>query len=347
MQDEVKRIVLGNGVHLAPLAGIADAPVRVLARLFGAGPTMSEMVSAHGVAARRPHLIEDQLMLRHWEEPPVVQLVGSDPAIMRDVAQIAVERGAASINLNMACPARKIVKGGKGCALMKTPELAAAIMRSVRDAVTVPVTVKIRGGWSLSTINAVLLSQLAEDSGMDAVILHPRTREQAFSGVADWDLIRQTVAAISIPVIGNGDIRLPDDARRMFADTGCAAVMVGRGAFGRPWLFTQILRELKDLPQVGPAPQVPDSLLELAGPPFQVDKLASGDGCEIARLIRLHVKLGLFVKEERIVAREVRKHVLWYSKGLPNASRFRAHIATAPDLASLIQFVDEFFGGNT
>lgn len=344
MSWSVRDIVVGNGIQFAPLAGVSDPSVRVLCRHFGAGPTMSEMVSAHGISVKRMHLLTDQLELLEMERPHALQIVGSDPLIMANVAQLAVAHGADAVNLNFACPARKIVKGGKGCAMMKTPDLAGTIMRAVRDAVAVPVTVKIRAGWSNSTVNAVEISKLAEDCGMDGIVLHPRTREQAFGGGSDWSLIAKTVDAVSIPVIGNGDIRSAADARRMFEETGCAGIMVGRGALGRPWLFAEIIEELKGTSYLGPPNHVVPDLSDLSPAPLFVAKLAAGDTDQRRELIRLQIALAAKVKPEPIVAKEVRKHVIWYSRGLPNASPFRASIHTATDIAALQKLVDSFFG---
>lgn len=337
-------IVVGNGLQFAPLAGVSDPSVRVLCRFFGAGPTMSEMVSAHGICVKRRYLLTDQLELLEMERPHALQIVGSDPAIMADVAQLAVEHGADAVNLNFACPARKIVKGGKGSAMMRTPELAGIVMRAVRAAVSVPVTVKIRSGWSSSSVNAISFSKLAEDCGMDGVILHPRTREQAFSGKPDWSLIGETVEALSIPVIGNGDIKSADDARRMFEETGCAGLMIGRGALGRPWLFAEIIEGLQGTSFLGPQNHTVPDLSGFAPAPLSVASLAAGDVAQRRELIRLQIALAAKVKPERIVAREVRKHVIWYSRGLPEASQFRATIHTATDIASLQALVDGFFG---
>ncbi len=344
MSWSTRDIVVGNGLQFAPLAGVSDPSVRVLCRYFGAGPTMSEMVSAHGISVKRMHLLTDQLELLEMEGPHALQIVGSDPQIMANVAQLAVEHGADAVNLNFACPARKIVKGGKGCAMMKTPELAGTIMRAVRGAVEVPVTVKIRSGWSNSTINAVEISKLAEDCGMDSVTLHPRTREQAFGGRSDWSLIRKTVRALSIPVIGNGDIKDAADARRMFEETGCAGIMVGRGALGRPWLFAEIIEGLRGTDFLGPQNHTVPDLSEFSPAPFSIAKLAEGDTAQRRELIRLQIALAAKVKPDKIVAKEVRKHVIWYARGLPNASPFRASIHTATDIAALQKLVDGFFG---
>jgi len=342
--DEKWERIIGNGIHFAPLAGVADPPVRVLARLFGAGPLMTEMISAHGVAAGRKGLIQEQLVLKHLESPLAVQLVGSDPEIMADVARLAQGMGADSININMACPARKIVKSGKGCGMMLQPELSAAVMTAVRAAVAVPVTLKIRAGWNASSINCVDFSRMAEDCGMDSVILHPRTRAQGFSGEADWSLIERVVKAVSIPVVGNGDVRTCDDASRMLETTGCSAIMIGRGALGKPWLFAQVANLLQ---KTGANSRVEGAIMpHVEGAQacsFDVSLLEAGDPVEVGRLVRLHIELAAGVRPQSVFAKEVRKHLIWYSKGMPFASRFRANIHTAVDRAALDRLVDEFF----
>jgi len=337
-----REALIGNRLHFAPLAGIADAPVRILARLFGAGPLMTEMISTHGVACGRQSLLEEQLALLPLEAPLAVQLVGSDPGIVASVARMAEVLGAASINLNMACPARKIVKGLKGCAMMRRPDQAAAVMTAVKDAVSLPVTVKIRAGWNRANINAVEFSRLAEDAGMDAIFIHPRTREQGFGGRADWSLITRVRDAVTIPVVGNGDIRSPEDALRMLRTTGCDAVMVGRAALGQPWLFTRIGRAMAGEGLGGEPP--PPPRVDAYGPTdFCVDRLEAGDSAQVNRLVRLQVALASLIKPESLVARQVRKHLIWYSRGMENSAAFRARIYTAVDLPTLLELVDDFF----
>ncbi|MBM4352641.1 MAG: tRNA dihydrouridine synthase DusB [Deltaproteobacteria bacterium] len=340
--DVVRSVVLGNRLLFAPLAGIADPAVRVVARMFGAGPLMSEMVSAHGVARGKSKELVQQTGLVDLEHPLAIQLVGSDPLMMAKVAVMAVARGADSINLNMACPARKIVHGEKGSALMKDPPRAREIMVAVREAVQAPVTVKIRAGWDAESVNCVPFSVMAEEAGMAAVIVHPRTRAQGFSGRADWSLIGAVKDAVRIPVVGNGDIRTPDDAARMVETTGCDAIMIGRGALGRPWLFRQVGRRLGwEVPPVQPPPQAEAAVGGTEA--IDLDAAEAGVRTELARLIRLQVGLALRYKPELLVVNEIRKHMIWYSKGMPDSAKFRAKVHTANDVPALWALVDEFF----
>lgn len=343
----IEQTILGNGVHLAPLAGIADPAFRVICRLFGAGPLMSEMVSAHATAVGVAAPLANELKLSGRQHPLAVQFVGSDPEMMAKSARKAATLGAASINLNFACPARKIVRSGKGAAMMKTPELALEIMKAVKAAVEIPVTVKIRAGWNSKSINALEISQLAEEAGLAAVFLHPRTRKQGFSGSADWPLIKSVKRSVRIPVVGNGDVRTPDDAVRMLETTGCDAVMIGRGALGRPWLFRQVIDRLRGaglLP--GPAfdaNPVPDLATVPSTADFDVARLVAHDPEEIGRVVCLHLALSLEHKEEFQVARQIRKHLIWYSRGMAHCHAFRANIHTAVDRQSLTRLIDAFF----
>ena len=364
--SSTRSIVLGNGLLFAPLAGIADPAVRVVARLFGAGPLMSEMVSAHGVARGKPKELVQQTGLIELEHPLAIQLVGSDPAMMAKVAAMAEKRGADSINLNMACPAKKIVHGEKGSALMKDPPRAREIMMAVRETVRIPVTVKIRAGWDSASVNCVPFSVMAEEAGVDAVVVHPRTRAQGFSGKSDWSLIKAVKESVRIPVVGNGDIRTPDDAVRMVESTGCDAIMIGRGALGRPWLFRQVGRRLgwQDSPSQPPPKGetavrgAEESRGETAGrgaegsrgetavrgaEGIDLDAAEAGEPTALARLIRFQVGLALRYKAECLVVNEIRKHMIWYSKGMYDSAKFRAKVHTATDVPALWTLVDEFF----
>lgn len=336
----IEQTILGNGVQLAPLAGIADPSFRILCRMFGAGPLMSEMVSAHATAANVMEPLSNEVKLLAQQQPLAVQFVGSDPELMAQSAGKAAALGAASINLNFACPARKIVRSGKGAAMMQTPDLALEIMKATKAAVDIPVTAKIRAGWAADSINALEISQLAEEAGLAAVILHPRTRAQAFGGKSDWTIIKQVKDSVNIPVVGNGDIKTPDDAERMLETTGCDAIMIGRGALGRPWLFRQILDRLQPSTEDrgrGAVNGLPES------DDFDLARLAASDPEEVGRLVRLHLDLALQCKEEYRVAQQIRKHLIWYSRGMAHSHVFRARIHTAVDRKSLIQLIDGFF----
>ena len=342
---DIDDIILGNGIHLAPLAGITDPAMRLLCRHFGAGPMMTEMVTAHGVGCGRNHLLEEQLPFAKQEAPLSVQIVGSDPAIMADVARLAQERGADSINLNMACPARKVTKSGKGCAMMQQMDLSAQVMKAVKGAVKVPVTVKIRAGWNHSELNCVEYSKMAEDCGMAMVILHPRTRRQAFSGKSDWTWIEKTVNAVSIPVVGNGDIKSPEDAERMLRTTGCAGIMIGRAALGRPWLFAQVVRHLQAIPELLPIATSKAYPSPLAGtaPDLDLGLLTALDPAEMGKVVRLHIDLAARLETDKKLAQDMRKNLIWYSKGLHGSAEFRSRISTVVDRPSLDAMAEGFF----
>ncbi|HBQ64788.1 MAG TPA: tRNA dihydrouridine synthase DusB, partial [Clostridiales bacterium] len=232
----IKDVNLPCNVFLAPMAGVTDAPFRVLCLKQGCGLVTSEMVSARGMDHGSLRSREIAGLLPE-ESPAAVQIFGSDPERMARAAGSLNESAAVMLDINMGCPTPKIVKNGDGCALMRNPVLAGEIIRAVVKASNKPVTVKMRKGWDERSVNAVELAKRAEDCGASAVTVHGRTREQFYSGSADWDIIARVRESLSIPVIGNGDIFAPEDAYRMIRHTGCQAVMVGRGAQGNPWIF--------------------------------------------------------------------------------------------------------------
>ena len=245
-------LVLANPVILAPMAGVTDLPFRLLCKESGCGLVVSEMISDNALLFDNDRTLE-MLRMEPAERPVAMQIFGSNPELMAQAAQKVEAAGADIIDINMGCPAPKIVKNGEGSALMRKPELAQRILRAVVAAVQVPVTVKIRKGWSEQEVNAVELALLAEEAGVAAVAVHGRTREQFYEGKADWQIIREVKEALSIPVIGNGDIWSPADAARMLEQTGCDGIMVGRGCQGNPWLFRDILAYL----QTGVVPPAP------------------------------------------------------------------------------------------
>ncbi|MEN6621981.1 MAG: tRNA dihydrouridine synthase DusB, partial [Smithella sp.] len=228
---------LSGKVFLAPLAGISNLPFRLIARSFGCALAYTEMISANGLI-RNTEKTYEYLKTCAEDKPLGMQIFGADPQLMAKAACIAVEHGADLIDINMGCPVKKVVKTGAGATLMKDPNLVARIVAAVKKAIPVPVTVKIRSGWNRSSINAVEIARIAEDSGANAVTVHARTADQGYSGTADWQVIASVKEALRIPVIGNGDIWHPQDAVRMIEQTSCDIVMVGRGALGNPWIFT-------------------------------------------------------------------------------------------------------------
>lgn len=312
---------LANRVVLAPMAGITDKAFRLIVSEFGCGLIYTEMISATALSYNSNRT---KVMLDLDGEPgPInVQIFGSDPAAMGDAARLAIAEGAALIDINMGCPAPKVVKNHEGCALMRNLPLAGEIIRAVAAASSVPVTVKMRKGWDEDSVSAQELAKLAEENGAAAVTVHGRTRGQYYSGRADWDIIRQIKAAVRIPVIGNGDIRCPQDARNMLLETGCDAVMIGRGALGNPWLFRRAVHYLK----TG----------ELLAEPTAAMK---------TEMAVRHLRMVAGFKGEYRAVREMRKHVAWYIKGLRDAARIREKINTADSIEGIEHILRDFLKG--
>jgi tRNA-dihydrouridine synthase B len=298
-------VVAEPAVALAPMAGVTDLPFRLLAKELGCSLLYSEMVSDKGLLHNNCHTL-DMLRIDDRERPVAVQIFGSEPAPMAAAARIVARAGADIVDINMGCPTPKIVKNGEGSALMRRQELARAIIAAVAEAVTVPVTVKIRKGWDEASVNAVEIAALAEQAGAAAIAVHGRTREQFYAGQADWDIIRRVKERVSIPVIGNGDVRTPEDAARLLAYTGCDAVMVGRAAQGNPWIFRQIGQYLAN----GRTPP----------PPSLAERL---------EVLARHLDMLIAHKGEHIAIMEMRRHAAWYTKGLPHAAEIRLRLNQA------------------
>lgn len=315
---KIGNVELKNNIFLAPMAGVTDMPFRVLCKEQECGLVYTEMVSAKGM-----HYDDDKsnkLTLMHEiEKPGAVQIFGSDPKIMAEVAEKLNASDAAIIDINMGCPAPKITKNGEGSALMKNPELIAEIIRAVVAVSHKPVTVKIRKGWDDSRINAVEIARIAEENGAGAVAVHGRTREQYYSGKADWDIIRQVKEAVSIPVIGNGDVTGPKEAQKLFEETRCDAIMVGRGAQGNPWIFKKIVRFLED------GTIIPD--------PSPEEKIET--------IIR-HMNMLIDLKGERTGILEMRSHIAWYIKGMRDAAYTKQKIFQMTDKEEIISLLKSF-----
>lgn len=316
---KIKKILLSNNVILAPLAGITDYPLRKICREFGAGLTVSEMISSQAIV-RNNRRAGRMVSTSREEYPLMVQISGADPEIMARAACMNLELGAAIIDINMGCPQRKIVKTGAGAALMKTPERALKIIESVIAAVKCPVTVKIRLGWDSSSQNVVELAKAADMAGVAMITVHGRTRSQMFSGQADWKAIKEVVQAVKCPVVANGDINTPEDAARCLAVTGAAGIMIGRGALGRPWLFKQVTSWLRDGAHVN-AP-----LLSR-----QHD------------IIQGHLQALIDFYGSRTALWLSRKHLAWYSKGLRGSANFRKAVNYAQDIHAVIRFAMEYY----
>jgi len=301
----IGKVTLENRVIQAPMAGVSDRAFRILSRSFGCGLTFSEMISDKGLVygqKRTLELVDTGEKMR----PIAVQIFGAQPEYMAQAAQIVEKLGADIIDINMGCPAPKIVKNGEGAALLKDIPLAQRIIRAVVEAVKVPVTVKMRKGWSEEDQSCLELAEAAQKAGASAVTIHPRARVQFYAGQSDWEMIKKVKERLDIPVIGNGDIWQAEDAVRMMEQTGCDAVMIGRGAMGNPFIF----RETVALLERG----------ERIEPPTLEERLAVA--------VR-HLDLAIADKGEEMAVREMRKHMCWYIKGLRGAASIRAQINQA------------------
>ena len=313
---KIGNVELENSYVLAPMAGVTDLPFRLLCREQGAGLLCMEMVSAKAIQYNNKNT--KALLEIHPAEPPVsLQLFGSEPDVISEIAKRIEELPFSILDINMGCPVPKIVKNGEGSALMKNPKLVHEIVSKTVKAIQKPVTVKIRKGFDDSCINAVEIAKIIEDAGAKAVAVHARTREQFYSGKADWDIIRQVKEAVSIPVIGNGDVTSGADAIAMKEQTGCDGVMIGRGAQGNPWIFSELL----EYERTGKMPERPS--LE-----------------ELKQMIYRHAKLQLEYKGEYLGIREMRKHVSWYTTGLPNSARLRGAINAVESFEELGELLE-------
>ncbi len=306
-------------VILAPLAGITNLAFRLIVREFGCDLCFTEMISANGLIRESAKTVE-YLKTTPEDKPLGVQIFGSDPVVMAEAAKFVAWHQPDLIDINMGCPVRKVVKTGSGAMLMKDPPLAGRIIAAVVKAVNVPVTVKIRSGWSRHSMNAVEMARVAEEAGAAAVIVHARTADQGYSGHADWNVIAGVKQAVKIPVIGNGDIWQPQDALRMNAETGCDAVMVGRGSLGNPWIFQGIRQTLSGI-QDNSRPDIARRLT----------------------IIKKHWEMETRIYGRHIANRIFRKHLLWYTKGLPGSGRFRETVGKMTDADGWLSELERYF----
>ena len=314
---KIGTVELENPYILAPMAGVTDLPFRLLCKEQGAGLLCMEMVSAKAIQYNNKNT--KALLEIHPEELPVsLQLFGSDPDVISEIAKRIEELPFSILDINMGCPVPKIVKNGEGSALMKDPKLVYEIVRKTARAIQKPVTVKIRKGVDDTCINAVESAKIIEDAGGKAVAVHGRTREQYYSGKADWDVIRQVKEAVSIPVIGNGDVVSGESAIAIQKETGCDGVMIGRGAQGNSWIFSELL----EYEQTGKMPQRPS-----------VEA--------IRKMMLRHAQLQMQYKGEYLGIREMRKHVSWYTSGLPNSAKLRDEINRVDNYEELEKLLEE------
>lgn len=317
---KIGNVELPNRWILAPMAGVCDMPYRVLCCEAGAGMTCMEMVSAKAIFYNNKNT-EDLMAIDPSEKIVSLQLFGSDPDIMSEMAKRIEDRPFSILDINMGCPVPKVVNNGEGSALMKDPVLVGKIISKVSSAIKKPVTVKIRKGFDDSSVNAVEIAKIAQESGAAAVGIHARTRQQFYSGEADWDIIRQVKDAISIPVLGNGDVTGFNSAMAMIESTGCDGVMIGRAAQGNPWIFKELIEKEAGREYVGPS------------------------AAEVSQMILRHARMLIECKGVYTGSREMRKHAAWYTKGFSYSSRFRGklnEVETYEELEELMKEFDSF-----
>lgn len=320
---KIGALPLPKGAILAPMAGVTDLPFRLLCREMGSALAVTEMVSAKGFlcAPENTRALEALLAYAPQEGPLALQLFGHEPDVVAEAATRLSGRGFAAIDINMGCPAPKITKNGEGSALLRDLPRAGRLIAAVRRATSLPLTVKMRAGWDAEHIVCTALARIAEAEGADAVTVHGRTRDQFYAGVANWEHVARVKAAISIPVIGNGDIDSAEDALQKMTQTGCDGVMIGRGAMGNPWIFAQIRAAL---------------LGEHIAAPTLRERLETA--------LR-HARMLMAVKGEAAAMREMRKHAAWYMKGIKDAARWRVSVQRITALRELTEVAFEMLDG--
>lgn len=316
---KIGSVTLANQVILAPMAGVTDLPFRLLCSQTGAGMVCMEMVSAKAIYYHNKNT-EELLTIHPQEAPASLQLFGSEPDLVAEIAARIEDRPFSVLDFNMGCPVPKVVNNGEGSALMKNPRLVEELLTKLVKAVKKPVTVKFRKGFDQEHVNAVEIARIAESCGVAAVAVHGRTREQYYSGRADWDIIRQVKEAVKIPVIGNGDIDSPKKAGAMLEETGCDGIMIGRAARGNPWIF----REITGFLERGEIPPRPDYR-------------------EKKEMILRHARLLSETKGEYTAVREMRKHLAWYTARMPHSAGFRGMINSMESMEELLAGVERIF----
>ncbi len=317
---QIGQVKIEKTAALAPMASVADKAYRIMAKEFGAAYCVGEMASCKGLCYSDKKTAA-LLTVTESERPMAVQLFGAEPEFMYKAVKIAEQYKPDIIDINAGCPMPKIVTGGAGSALMKTPRLFGELIKAAVSATDIPVTVKIRKGWDDDHVNAVELARIAEQSGAAAIAVHGRTKEQLYSGKADWEIIKMVKQAVSIPVIGNGDVSSPEDCERMYEYTNCDLVMIGRGSYGRPWLFGQI-RDYFGGKSVRPEPDLDEKL----------------------SIMRRHIALLVDDKGERTGMKEARRQAAWYIRGISGAAKFRNLFGNMNTLADLDYLIEQIKG---
>lgn len=318
MAFQIGKVTMENPLVLGPMAGVTDLPFRLLCKEMGCGLLYTEMVSAKALYYKNKNTLP-LLETDPKEQPLAVQLFGSEPELMAEMAKTLEDKGYQFIDINMGCPVPKIVNNHEGSALMKEPLLVGKIIETIAKAVELPVTVKFRKGFTEETANAVEIARIAQESGAAAVAVHGRTREQFYSGEADWEIIRQVKEAVSIPVIGNGDVKDVDSYLKMREVTGCDAVMIGRAAKGNPWVFQQIATYLKT-----------------------GEKLAKPELSEVVDMMLRHARMMVDFKGEYTGIREMRKHLAWYTQGYPGSSKLRGKVSEVETYSDIEQLLEMY-----
>ncbi len=321
---KIGSIELNTNVVLAPMAGITDITNRTICKEMGAGLTYTEMISAKGLYYR-DRKTEDLMKINEMNRPVSIQIFGSDPDIMSYVVEKYINKrnDIDIIDVNMGCPAPKIVKNGDGCSLMRTPDVAGKIIKQIKGVTNKPVSAKIRSGWNVDSINAVEFTKNLEFNGLDLIAVHGRTREQFYTGKADYKIISDVKKNVEIPVIGNGDIYTPQDAIKMIEETNCDAVMIGRGILGNPWLIMNTVKALNN-----------DNDFYTPSP---LDRI---------NMIKRHASMLIDELDEKIAILEMRKFAAWYMKGMKNSSEIRGSINKITNIIELHKILDEYIYKN-
>ena len=319
---KIGNVKIEKTAALAPMASVADKAYRTVAKQFGAAYCVGEMASCKGLCYSDKKTAE-LLSVSETERPMAVQLFGAEPEFMSNAVKIAEQYHPDIIDINAGCPMPKIVCGGAGSALLKTPELFGEVVKAAVSATKIPVTVKIRTGWDSISINAVEIAEIAEQNGAAAITVHGRTKEQLYSGKADWDIIKAVKQSVSIPVIGNGDVCSVEDCVRMYEYTDCDLVMIGRGCYGKPWLFGQI-RDFFEGKQPRPEPELDEKL----------------------QIMRCHIQMLVDDKGERTGMKEARRQAAWYIKGIEGAASLRNRFGCMNTLSDLDDLIKEIRGDN-